>query len=273
PPHPGRGRRRRRAVGRDRPGGTAPVERARVRRGGRRAQGQRVRAPADRPAAGRPVRRPPEAAPGRRGVDRPEGRPVRPRPVAGRGRAGDRVAVAPGPRVHPPGPPPVPPEVGHPGGPPSVGKNVRRRVRRLRAANPGTAVEVWAEDEARLGLKPITRRAWWLRGQRPRSCGRTKYEWLSVYGFARPRTGQSFTVILPRVKVGRMADALAAFAAHADPGGTKVLVLVVDNAGWHTAKRLAVPANVRLHFLPPCTPELQPVEPFRALVREAVADD
>jgi len=150
---------------------------------------------------------------------------------------------------------------------------LRRRVKRLRSANPGKAVEVWAEDEARLGLKPVTRRAWGLKGCRPRSCGRTRYEWLYVYGFARPATGQSFTVILPRVKVERRAEALAAFAAHADPEGTKVLVLVVDNAGWHTAKRLAVPANVRLHFLPPCTPELQPVEPFWALVREAVAND
>jgi transposase len=154
-----------------------------------------------------------------------------------------------------------------------VGKNLRRRVRRLRRANPGKAVEVWAEDEARLGLKPITRRVWWLRGRRPRSCGRTKYEWLYVYGFARPRTGEAFTVILPRVNVERMAEALAAFAANADPGGGKALILVVDNAGWHTAKRLPVPANVRLHFLPPCTPELQPVEPSWVLVREAVAND
>src|SRR5437868_10127355 len=69
-----------------------------------------------------------------------------------------------------------------------------------------------------------------------------------------------------------MADALAAFAAHADPGGTKVLVVVVDRAGWHTAKRLAIPANVVLHFLPPCTPELQPVEPLWPLVREALAN-
>jgi transposase len=143
----------------------------------------------------------------------------------------------------------------------------------LRAANLGKAVEVWAEDEARLGLKPITRRVWWLRGCRPHSCGRTKYEWLYVYGFARPGTGETFTVILPRVNVERMADALVAFAAHADPEGKKLLLLVVDNAGWHTAGRLTVPPNVRLHFLPPCTPELQPVEPFWALVREAVAND
>jgi transposase len=52
-----------------------------------------------------------------------------------------------------------------------------------------------------------------------------------------------------------------------------VLVLIVDRAGWHTAPRLAVPPNVRLHFLPPRTPELQPVEPFWALVREGVAND
>lgn len=146
-------------------------------------------------------------------------------------------------------------------------------MRRVRAANPGKVVEVWAEDEARLGLKPITRRVWWLRGCRPGSCGRTKYEWLYVYGFARPGTGETFTAILPRVKVERMAEALEAFAAHADPGRKKVLVVVTDNAGWHRAKRLPVPPNVRLHFLPPCTPELQPVEPFWALVREAVAND
>lgn len=143
----------------------------------------------------------------------------------------------------------------------------------MRAGNPGKKVEVWAQDEARLGLKPITRRVWWLKGYRPTSCGRTKYEWLYVYAFARPTTGESFTVILPRVNTDRMGKALAAFAAHADPTGEKILVLIVDNAGWHTAKRLAVPANVRLHFLPPCTPELQPVESFWPLVREAVAND
>ena len=129
-------------------------------------------------------------------------------------------------------------------------------MRRLRTASPGKAVEVWAEDEARLGLKPIGRRVWSPRGRRPRCGGRTRYDWLYVYGFTRPRTGRTFSVILPRVNAGRMADALSAFAAAVDPGERKVLVVLVDNAGWHVAKRLAVPPNVVLHFLPPCTPEL-----------------
>jgi hypothetical protein len=131
---------------------------------------------------------------------------------------------------------------------------------------------VWAGDEARLGLRPIARRVWSLRGRRPRSGGRTRYDGLYVYGFARPRTGQTFCVLLPRVNAARMGGALAAFAAHADPTGEKVRVVLVDNAGWHVAKRLVVPPNVRLHFLPPCTPELQPAEPLWPLVRGAVAN-
>ena len=49
-------------------------------------------------------------------------------------------------------------------------------------------------------------------------------------------------------------------------------MVLVDNAGWHTARRLAVPPNVVLHRLPPCTPELQPAEPLWPLLREAVAN-
>ena len=30
----------------------------------------------------------------------------------------------------------------------------------LRSQNPGKDVELWCEDEARLGLKPVTRRVW-----------------------------------------------------------------------------------------------------------------
>lgn len=151
-------------------------------------------------------------------------------------------------------------------------KNLRRRVRRLRAANPDKAVEVWAEDECRLGPKPTTRRVWAPRGCRPRCGGRTRFDWLYVYGFTRPSTGHTFARLVRRVNADRMADVLAAFAAHADPRGEKVLLVLVDNAGWHVAKRLAVPANVRLHFLPASTPELQPAEPLWPLVREAVAN-
>jgi hypothetical protein len=143
----------------------------------------------------------------------------------------------------------------------------------LRRERPGTAVELWAEDEARLGLRPIARRVWAVKGRRPTACGRTKYRWLYVYGFVHPASGRNLELILPAANTDWMAVALEEFARWADPGGTKLLVVLVDNAGWHVAERLIIPPNVVLHRLPPCTPELQPAEPLWPLVREAVANE
>jgi transposase len=69
-----------------------------------------------------------------------------------------------------------------------------------------------------------------------------------------------------------MGEALEPFAKWADPEGQKVLVLLVDNAGWHGAKGLPVPGHVRRFGLPSCTPELQPAEHLWPLVREALAN-
>jgi hypothetical protein len=87
-----------------------------------------------------------------------------------------------------------------------------------------------------------------------------------------PASGRNLELLLPAANTAWMAAALAEFARWADPAGAKLLVVLVDNAGWHVARRLAVPANMVLHPLPPCTPELQPAEPLWPLVREAVAN-
>lgn len=142
----------------------------------------------------------------------------------------------------------------------------------LRRLHPGRAVELWCEDEARLGLKPVARRVWALRGTRPTSNGRHKFASLFVYGFAHPASGRSRFLILPKANAEQMGHALADFARWADPAGRKVLVLVVDRAGGHIAKRLAVPPGVVLVHLPGCTPELQPAEHLWPLVREGLAN-
>jgi transposase len=145
-------------------------------------------------------------------------------------------------------------------------------VRRLRKKHPRKTVEVWTEDEARMGLKPTSRRVWALRGTRPLCNGQMKYQWLYIYGFAEPKTGRLFHIFLPRVKTDLMSQALVDFAAQVDPKHKKMIVLVVDNAGWHTARKLVVPDNIIIHRLPPCTPELQPIETLWPLVRESVAN-
>ena len=63
---------------------------------------------------------------------------------------------------------------------------------------------------------------------------------------------------------------LAEIAGAVAPGAHAVLVL--DGAGWHTSGTLVVPDGIDLVFLPPASPELQPVERVWTLVDEPVAN-
>ena len=45
------------------------------------------------------------------------------------------------------------------------------------------------------------------------------------------------------------------------------VILVLDQAGWHVSKALNVPDNISLLYLPPYSPELNPVERLWAYLR------
>ncbi len=72
-------------------------------------------------------------------------------------------------------------------------------VRLMRWLFPEKLVEVWTQDEARLGLQPIVRRTWAIAGHRQEALHRPIYQWLYTYGFVHPNTGESCFFILPRV--------------------------------------------------------------------------
>jgi transposase len=145
-------------------------------------------------------------------------------------------------------------------------------VARAKAAHPGHAVEVWAFDEHRLGLKPLSRRVWARRGERPVALSHHKYRWLTVWGFVHPASGRVEWWLANRVGVALFQAVLDAFAAGAGAGAGKIIIIVLDNAGWHVSPRLRVPDGIRLCFLPPYTPELQPAERLWPLTDEAVAN-
>lgn len=99
-----------------------------------------------------------------------------------------------------------------------------------------------------------------------------RYEWSYVYGFAHPASGRSEWLILPTVNTRTMSRALALFAQATGAGPDKRVVLVLDNAGWHTSRALAIPDGLHLVYLPAQTPELQPAEHLWPLLNEAVAN-
>ena len=129
-------------------------------------------------------------------------------------------------------------------------------------------MELWAEDEARLGLKPVMRRVWAPVAQRPTARLKRGYERTYLYGFVRPTTGGVYWLILPTVDVQLFSMALEEFAKEMGVGKDKHVLLVVDQAGWHTAKEVEITEGVHLEFLPSGSPELMPAERLWPLTNE-----
>lgn len=146
------------------------------------------------------------------------------------------------------------------------------RLRALRQAAPEATVELWAEDEHRLGLKPILRRVWAPRGQRPSAPAHHRYTWTSLDAFVHPERGETAWLLLPRVNAALFSVALAHFARDGGAGPTKQILLVVDQAGSHIADEVTVPAGIHLEFLPSDSPELQPAERLWPLTNDGVAN-
>jgi hypothetical protein len=124
-------------------------------------------------------------------------------------------------------------------------------VARARAAHPGRPVEVWAEDEHRVGLKPVRRRVWAPVGARPVALGHHRYEWLHVTAFVQPTSGEAVWHLSTGLSKPLFEALLAAFARQTGAGRRRSIVLVLDNAGWHGPEGLAIPDGISLVFLPP----------------------
>jgi hypothetical protein len=118
----------------------------------------------------------------------------------------------------------------------------------------------------------LLRRQWAPKGRRPVAKGQHRYQWLYLYAFVHPSTGEVVWFVCTTVDTDLFSAVLAAFARAVGAGEDKLIVLVLDNAGWHVSDRLAVPDGVVLEFLPPDTPELQPAERLWPLTNEAVAN-
>lgn len=90
-------------------------------------------------------------------------------------------------------------------------------------------------------------------------------QYIYAFGAVSPQDGALDTLVLPQVDTPCMQLFLDEVAQrHADDN----IVMVLDGAGWHTSNDLRAPANMQLLFLPPYSPELNPVEHLWDELRE-----
>lgn len=113
------------------------------------------------------------------------------------------------------------------------------------------------QDEARFGRISDVRRCWCPKPFRPMVQAMVTQEYTYSYAALSPADGVMDSLVLPHVNgvcMGMFLDEIA--SRHP----AERIVMILDGAGWHKNQQIPLPANIRLMFLPPYSPELNPVE-------------
>ena len=119
------------------------------------------------------------------------------------------------------------------------------------------SVRLFCQDESRFGILPVVQRRITACGVKPVATVDYQYDWFYLYGAVEPRTGERFFLELPRLTGECFQIFIDEFSA-TFPNTLNIMVL--DNGRFHHAKSLVIPDNVMLIFLPPYSPELNPIE-------------
>jgi hypothetical protein len=126
-------------------------------------------------------------------------------------------------------------------------------------------VLLFAQDEGRFGRISDVRRAWSPLGTRPKAPRQIIRTYLYVFAAVCPALGKMTSLILP----GANTEMMNIFLRQVSEDFSDYFILMLtDQAGWHTSQKLEVPENIRLIKLPPRSPELNPAEHIWEELRE-----
>lgn len=122
--------------------------------------------------------------------------------------------------------------------------------------HPDKKIEVWLQDEARVGQHGTLTRIWADTGTRPRVLQDFRFASAYIFGAICPAKQKASALIFTSVGAEEMSLHLEEVSKTAEPDTH--IVMIMDRAPWH--KSVVVPTNMTVIFLPPYSPELNPVE-------------
>ena len=131
---------------------------------------------------------------------------------------------------------------------------------------PDTPLEIWFQDEMRVGQKNKLTYRWARKGSRPRAVHDQRTQSTYLFGAVCPERGAGAGLVLPACNREAMQLHLDAIAPAVAAGAHAILLC--DRAGWHTTKTLKVPRNISLLPLPARAPELNPQENIWQFMRQ-----
>ena len=140
------------------------------------------------------------------------------------------------------------------------------REKSLKDVPPDTPVEIWFQDEARVGQKNGHVYQWAEKGTRPRQTADQRYENAYIFGAVCPAHDKGAALVMPRANAEAMQKHLEEISQSI---ATKAHgVVIMDGAGWHKSGALKIPENLSILFLPPYSPELNPTENIWQFLRQ-----
>ena len=119
-------------------------------------------------------------------------------------------------------------------------------------------VDIWFQDESRVGQQGSITRMWAPKGTRPRAVRQQQFEYAYIYGAACPARDEAVALVLPWANTQGMIEHMR-LISQATQEGRHALV-IMDRAGWHMSKEIRRFDNVSILPLPAYAPELNPVE-------------
>lgn len=122
-------------------------------------------------------------------------------------------------------------------------------------------------DEGRFGLRSTVARIWAEKGKETTVKVKQGFKNFYMYSSINPKTGEDFSLVLSCVDTEMMNLYLKKFSSAYKKDK---IVLVMDQAGWHKSKDLCIPRNIQIIYLPPYSPELNPVERFWRFLKKEV---
>jgi len=105
----------------------------------------------------------------------------------------------------------------------------------------------------------------WIKGERPTVPCQTVRENTYAYAAVNPFNGEMISLILPYANAKVMNIFLEEISRRQ---ADRFTLLFLDQAGWHIAKELQIPYNIRLVYIPSYSPELNPTEHVWDEIRE-----
>lgn len=127
----------------------------------------------------------------------------------------------------------------------------------MKVFNKGRKIRLMFQDEAGFGRINKPKYCWCTKDVRPSVPCHHIREYRYVYGAVEPLTGRSCFLVMPYCNTACMNIFLDELSKQFPDD---IILLCCDGAAWHKANSLQIPNNIRLFFIPPYTPEMNPIE-------------